>query len=1252
MITIGSAQFDFRMESQPFAQALYGRWDDFCRLSFEKIVDDVLSRYDRPDTEIRLDSLTLDLGILSQEDFYEQFPRRLARQLAETFSTCLAEREAHAGRLEIVPVKKSRIDRFAFYMLHGYLSWEEERPEEGLAEWLNRLIDEAAEELLAFLHRHGSRQAVRARLVLQFADPQLDSLVALVVPSDSSFIRTFVRFLIESHKRMERPDVRAADYRQAVWGVVWAYLLSESKGYYSRKQFIGYTLRQLAARYNLTYLQLLDLLASGLHELTAVRVVIPELVRLLAEMRQEEWMRFTREKIQAEELSLRQLKELLSMPDSCRRMLRDQPEPVICGWVEKILPLESPFVIGYARALEEEKEKGLLEGKAGDDFRLIKWEFIFQLILGAMRDSFNRAAFVYGVLKQLAAHYNVAVGELLSYFYAGLVAGKVHADARLRELMIALFLEEADTWETFSVRRFPSPLAETLGNRYLCRRFLLPLAEEKIYKLVDRVIPSESSFIVHYARTLDKGKEENALAGKAGSEFRLLKWEFIFLLVLRAPLSYFSRKQFARSVLQQLAAHYNLGVAELIRFFYESLQASSTGIPREVGGILIRLFEDMEKESPELLLTVEARKEWKAACLKAFLAGCPLDGCGGRTPTERVEELEEFARETARREPDVLLEAAGSLRGASFRVLTGASFAGPACVRLVAFLLLFVIRRYGLSFPRQPLLAKMLEDAAAGHSLLGFTELHRLLYFCINGQAEDFQHVLDVCLNWRAQPGGGSAGSAGETAGAYGHPKGQEGQVGKEEEEQRRRESPEVSEVSEVSEGRRGAEKHARPEGKRQWPTGRPEGKEPLVAARKEAGKAVSDPEKERPLAAVDFSTGNEDKKTKHEAGSNEGSKSERNKKQGNKNEGSMNEGKRNEGTSNEGKSLEKKVSEKETREKEMQVKKTDRSRPPSGDTREKKTNLYVPAGAEDESTIPSASPDPFVSSGRAVSDFLPENSYRRLLDDASPACRVVAEEFLLLRNYVQGEINTSSWLSFLLSLTDKLYAYYSAEGLLKIAWEKLQRISSPEEMEKIGRAISACPRRWPGLAGVLFSSDPEKVPEGIGESTPRRVYVHNAGLVLLSPYLPRLFDKLHLLDASGRLSAPENQAKAIFAMQYLVTAEKEIPEYELFLNKLISGYPENESFSPFCEFEEGEKQILLSLLNAVKQNWDRMRNTSIEGFRNSFLLRDGELEEKEDRWLLTVDTRPYDLLLDTLPWSYSPVKFSWMNKPVYVRWR
>ena len=89
MITIGTLKLDLVADREPFVHDLYGRWDTFNRPSLEGIVDEILSRYDTEDELIRIESLDLDLGELEEDEFYEQFPRRLAERLDETFASYL-----------------------------------------------------------------------------------------------------------------------------------------------------------------------------------------------------------------------------------------------------------------------------------------------------------------------------------------------------------------------------------------------------------------------------------------------------------------------------------------------------------------------------------------------------------------------------------------------------------------------------------------------------------------------------------------------------------------------------------------------------------------------------------------------------------------------------------------------------------------------------------------------------------------------------------------------------------------------------------------------------------------------------------------------------------------------------------------------------------------------------------------------------------------------------------------------------------
>lgn len=66
---------------------------------------------------------------------------------------------------------------------------------------------------------------------------------------------------------------------------------------------------------------------------------------------------------------------------------------------------------------------------------------------------------------------------------------------------------------------------------------------------------------------------------------------------------------------------------------------------------------------------------------------------------------------------------------------------------------------------------------------------------------------------------------------------------------------------------------------------------------------------------------------------------------------------------------------------------------------------------------------------------------------------------------------------------------------------------------------------------------------------------------------------------------------------------------------------------------------------------WPAIGNTSVNGFRGNWLVRDGLLTELEDKWELTVEKRAYDVLIHQSPFSFSIIKLPWMEKPLHVTW-
>lgn len=169
-----------------------------------------------------------------------------------------------------------------------------------------------------------------------------------------------------------------------------------------------------------------------------------------------------------------------------------------------------------------------------------------------------------------------------------------------------------------------------------------------------------------------------------------------------------------------------------------------------------------------------------------------------------------------------------------------------------------------------------------------------------------------------------------------------------------------------------------------------------------------------------------------------------------------------------------------------------------------------------------------------------------------------------------------------------------------------------------------------------------------------KHIPISNAGLVILFPFLPMLFMRLNMLSQDRRdFNSNESKVRAIFILQHLMASEdREYDEKDLFLNRLLINYPFNEPLPKRMELNQDELNTIDSLLEAAKTNWEKMRNTSMRGFQEAFLRRTGFIEKTEREWVLTVEERAFDILLDSIPWSYKLVRLPWMENILKVNWR
>ncbi len=165
------------------------------------------------------------------------------------------------------------------------------------------------------------------------------------------------------------------------------------------------------------------------------------------------------------------------------------------------------------------------------------------------------------------------------------------------------------------------------------------------------------------------------------------------------------------------------------------------------------------------------------------------------------------------------------------------------------------------------------------------------------------------------------------------------------------------------------------------------------------------------------------------------------------------------------------------------------------------------------------------------------------------------------------------------------------------------------------------------------------------------RIPIYNAGLVLFQPFLISFFDRLGLLENRQTFKSEACQMRAAYLLHYL-TGENEKPlEHVMFFNKLLCGINILFPLEPNIEITEQEKQECLDLLKAVIRNWSIIRNTSIPGFQESFVRRNGMLERSENNWILRVKSNSLDILLDEIPWDIRLHSYPWNDYLIFVEW-
>jgi len=176
----------------------------------------------------------------------------------------------------------------------------------------------------------------------------------------------------------------------------------------------------------------------------------------------------------------------------------------------------------------------------------------------------------------------------------------------------------------------------------------------------------------------------------------------------------------------------------------------------------------------------------------------------------------------------------------------------------------------------------------------------------------------------------------------------------------------------------------------------------------------------------------------------------------------------------------------------------------------------------------------------------------------------------------------------------------------------------------------------------------PEKEEETIGMNV-NDLYVDNAGLLLVHPFLKHLFENCKLLNNDNTINNPET---AVHLLHYAATGREQDYENTMTFEKFLCDIPIGRPIERNIVLPDAMKKEVSEMLQAVLNNWDIMKTSSAELLQNEFLQRAGKLTiNRDESPKIVIERKTQDILLDKLSWNLSIIKLAWKKRIIYVDW-
>lgn len=272
------------------ARALQPALMDINEDQFLPVIAKVFDEFDRPDAEILIERLTLDLGTVPFDSLSSVATARLAAALRTELGRLLAGTTPGPDQgVAILDEEEAQLSILEYYLLNGLWPAWQTRP---AALDLDRLVAAIAAthavDLGALLYRIGTSGGVLERLVAQLDEATLELLVAALEPEHAALIIGTIAESKAAHKEEPIADMSEAAFANRVWLTTLSYLVTEPGTQFNRREFVRSLLLGMAQETGADYSEILTTFRRALRYVAERRPVRSSLPAILFDLAKEE----------------------------------------------------------------------------------------------------------------------------------------------------------------------------------------------------------------------------------------------------------------------------------------------------------------------------------------------------------------------------------------------------------------------------------------------------------------------------------------------------------------------------------------------------------------------------------------------------------------------------------------------------------------------------------------------------------------------------------------------------------------------------------------------------------------------------------------------------------------------------------------------------------------------------------------------------------------------------------------------------